>query len=100
MTPPYRPTVAKSLGLHMMWFLYRGPGQVSFDPVQIKPWEDTRVGANSPWAPLWSAPPLPEGGTWVAHATFDAPGTYVLRARADDGALLADDELTIIVAAR
>jgi len=25
---------------------------VTFDPPQIKPWEDTRAGANSPWAPL------------------------------------------------
>jgi hypothetical protein len=29
--------------------------------------------------------------------TFDRPGTYLLRARADDGALLGDDELTVVV---
>ena len=97
MSPPYRPTVAKSLGLHMMWFIYRGPGTATFDPVQIKPWEDTRVGANSPWAPLWVAPPLPQDGKWVSKVTFDTPGTYLLRARADDGALLGDDELTVTV---
>jgi hypothetical protein len=34
---------------------------------------------------------------YTATATFNAPGTYVLRARADDGALLGDDELTVVV---
>ena len=97
MTPPYRPTVAKSLGLHTMWFVYRGPGKATFDPIQIKTWEDTRVGANSPWAPLWVAPPVPADGRWVSKVSFDMPGTYVLRARADDGALLGDDELTVTV---
>jgi heme/copper-type cytochrome/quinol oxidase subunit 2 len=31
------------------------------------------------------------------HATFEEPGTYVLRCRADDGALVADEEVTIVV---
>jgi hypothetical protein len=59
MFPPTRITVGKNLGLHVSWFLYRGPAPVTFDPPQIKPWEDTRAGANSPWAPLWSAPTVP-----------------------------------------
>jgi hypothetical protein len=97
MAPPTRITVGKNLGLHVSWFVYRGPGKVDFDPPQIKPWEDTRAGANSPWAPLWSAPPLPaDGKTWV-NVTFEEPGTYVLRCRADDGALVTDEELTIVV---
>src|SRR5262249_30084187 len=58
LSPPTRITVGKALGLHVSWFLYRGPGTVTFDPPQVKPWEDTRAGANSPWAPLWSAPKL------------------------------------------
>jgi hypothetical protein len=95
--PPQRPTVGKALGLHAKWFVYRGPGKVAFDPPQIKSWEDTRTGANSPWAPVWIVPPLPEGNRWTATATFDTPGTYVLRARADDGALLGDRELTVTV---
>ncbi len=95
--PPSRLTVGKWLGLHLSWFVYRGPGKVSFDPVQVKVWEDTRAGANSPWAPIWVAPPVPEGGKYTANATFDTPGTYVLRARADDGALLGDAELTVTV---
>lgn len=97
MMPPQRITVGKSLGLHLSWFLYRGAGKVAFDPDQVKPWEDTRAGANSPWAPMWIAPPLPHDNRFVAHATFSAPGTYVLRARADDGALLGDQELTVTV---
>ena len=56
MLPPTRITVGKNLGLHVSWFVYRGPGTVTFDPPQVKAWEDTRAGANSPWAPLWSAP--------------------------------------------
>jgi hypothetical protein len=98
MLPPYRPTVAKNLGLHLSWYVYRGSGNVTFEPAQIKVWEDTRTGANSPWAPYWTPPPVPEGGKYVTQATFDEPGTYVLCARADDGALTADGMVTITVA--
>jgi hypothetical protein len=95
--PPFRPTVNKNLGLHLGWFVYRGAGTVEFDPPQIKTWEDTRSGANSPWAPIWVAPPLPSDGKHSVQVTFSEPGTYVLRARADDGALTGDDELTVTV---
>jgi hypothetical protein len=97
LSPPTRVTVGKTLGLHVSWFLYRGPGKATFDPPQVKPWEDTRAGANSPWAPLWSAPKLPADGRQEVHVTFDTPGTYVLRCRADDGALVADEDVTITV---
>jgi hypothetical protein len=96
--PPVRITVGKNVGLHVTWFLYRGPGKVTFDPPQVKAWEDTRAGANSPWAPLWVAPPIPADGRQPVTVTFSEPGTYVLRCRADDGALLADEEITIVVA--
>lgn len=95
--PPYRPTVAKNLGLHLAWFVYRGAGSVEFDPPQIKVWEDTRVGTNSPWAPVWVAPPVPADGRYQARVTFSEPGTYVLRARADDGALTGDEDVTVTV---
>jgi hypothetical protein len=95
--PPVRITVGKNVGLHVTWFKYRGPGTVTFDPPQVKAWEDTRAGANSPWAPLWAPPVLPMDGWQPVHVTFSEPGTYVLRCRADDGALLADEELTIVV---
>jgi len=95
--PPSRLTVAKRTGLHLSWFLYRGEGSVRFDPMQIKVWEDTRTGANSPWAPLWTPPHMSDDGKVVTHVMFDAPGTYVLRARADDGALYDDQEITVTV---
>ncbi len=95
--PPYRPTVNKNLGLHFAWLVYRGPGQVEFEPAQIKTWEDTRSGANSPWAPIWVAPPIPADGRYSSQVVFSEPGTYTLRARADDGALTGDDELTVTV---
>ena len=96
---PYRPTVAKMLGLHQKWFVYRAPvgAKVVFDPPQVKAWEDTRTGANSPWAPVWIAPPLPADNKWQANVTFDTPGTYLLRSRADDGLATGDDELTVTV---
>jgi hypothetical protein len=97
MIPPSRVTVGKVVGLHLSWFVYRGAGNVSFDPPQVKIWEDTRTGANSPWAPLWTPPELPTDGKWTATARFDEPGTYVLRARADDGALVTDEEITVTV---
>jgi hypothetical protein len=99
MSPPTRITVGKNLGLHVSWFVYRGPvgAKVTFDPPQVKAWEDTRAGANSPWAPLWAAPKLPADGKLPVQVTFSEPGTYVLRCRADDGALVADEELTIVV---
>jgi hypothetical protein len=95
--PPRRSTVGKVNGLHLSWFVYRGAGKVTFDPPQVKVWEDTRAGANSPWAALWTPPTLPADGKWTARATFEQPGTYVLRARADDGALTDDQEITVTV---
>jgi hypothetical protein len=97
MMPPQRITVGKMVGLHLSWFVYRGAGNVDFTPEQIKPWEDTRSGANSPWAPVWLPPAIPYEGRYVASATFKEPGTYVLRARADDGALVGDQEISVTV---
>jgi hypothetical protein len=94
--PPVRPTVAKNLGLHLAWFVYRGAA-ATFEPRQIKTWEDTRAGANSPWASYWTLPPVPPEGKYVVTATFAEPGTYVLRARADDGLLTSDAEVTVTV---
>jgi hypothetical protein len=95
--PPMRITVDKVVGLNLAWFVLRGEGAVTFDPLQVKVWEDTRTGANSPWAPLWVAPDVPEGGRYEIRVTFDRPGTYVLRGRADDGGLYDDVDVTIVV---
>ena len=97
LAPPTRVTVGKNVGLHLSWYVYRGAGTVTFSPDQIKPWEDTRVGANSPWAPLWIPPTLPADGRIVTTVTFATPGTYVLRGVADDGALLGSDDVTVTV---
>ncbi|MGH9385274.1 MAG: hypothetical protein ACRD2N_13410 [Vicinamibacterales bacterium] len=97
MLPPARVTVGKNVGLHVGWFVYRGAGRVTFSPEQIMSWEDTRTGANSPWAPVWAAPETPSDGKVSVQATFDQPGAYVLRARVDDGALTADGHVTITV---
>ncbi|MEE2777242.1 MAG: hypothetical protein VYE73_10855 [Acidobacteriota bacterium] len=81
-------TVGSATGLRHSWFVFRGDGEkVSFDPLQDKVWEDTRTGANSPWALLWKVPPVPEDGQWVVRTTFDEPGEYTLRCLASDGAL-------------
>ncbi len=95
--PQARLTVNKVTGLHTTWFVYRGAGKVEFDPPQIRPWEDTRPGANSPWSYTWSPPVIPADGRYTARAIFSEPGTYVLKARADDGALTADQEITVVV---
>ena len=95
--PHSRVTVNSETGLRVSWFVYRGGDETTFAPPQIKVWEDTRTGANSPWAPHWVTPELPDDGRWVTEATFDAPGTYVLRCRASDGALDTDYDLTVTV---
>ena len=95
--PPARVTVGKNVGLHVSWFVYRGKGQVTFTPDQVMSWEDTRAGANSPWAPVWVPPAMPANGQVSVQATFWEPGVYVLRARADDGALTADGQVTVTV---
>ena len=97
MRPPTRITVGKINGLFLSWNKYRGPGNVTFDPPMPKPWEDTRTSANSPWGALWLPPEAPEDGLYEATATFDAPGTYILWGRADDGGLYTDGYITVNV---
>lgn len=85
-------------GLRVAFLVYRGKGDaVSFDPKQFTTWEDTRDGANSPWAPGWKTPPLPTDSTWTAQATFKAPGDYVIRALAHDGGLTAIEHIAVTV---
>lgn len=97
MSPPTRVTVGKSNGLFLSWTVYRGEGNVTFDPPQTKPWEDTRASANSPWGALWLPPEVPEDGMHDVSVTFDEPGTYVLWGRADDGGLYHDGYITVNV---
>jgi hypothetical protein len=86
----------KANGLHVSWFVYRGAGEVTFDPPQIKVWEDTRP-YSSPWGHGWMHPPAPEDGRWVTRVTFTEPGTYVLRGKTDDGGLWVEHDVTVHV---
>ncbi len=104
MMPPPKPTVAKNNGLYLSWNVYRAPDSVEnvqdavhFDPPQVKPWEDTRPAANSPWSWLWVPPELPADDIHEVSVSFDEPGTYLLWGRADDGGLYSDQYLTVNV---
>lgn len=97
MIPPRQVTVGSATGLWVACYVYRASGKVTITPDQPKTWEDTRAGANSQWAPLWEAPAAPKDGRWTAQAVFSEPGTYVLRWHASDGALWADEDITITV---
>jgi len=86
---------ASATGLRVAWLVYRGPGDVTFDPPQFKVYEDPRGG--SPWSPGWLVPPLPPDSKWVVRATFAEPGTYILRCLAHDGALQTYEHVTVEV---
>jgi hypothetical protein len=97
LVPPRQVTVGSATGLWVSCYVYRAPGPVHISPRQPNPWEDTRAGGNSQWSPLWQAPPPPPGDNWTATATFDEPGTYIIRWHASDGALWADQPITVTV---
>ena len=90
-------TPISATGLRLAWFVYRGPSDATFDPPQTKVWEDTRANSNSPWGAGWETPELPEDNKWVIRATFDKPGTYVLRCIAHDGGLATQEDITVEV---
>jgi hypothetical protein len=94
---PIALTVGSQTGLRVSWFVYRGPAAVEFTPEQTKVWEDTRAGANSPWAPRWVAPKIPEDGKIDTTVVFTEPGTYVLRCMASDGAIHNVHDVTFTV---
>jgi hypothetical protein len=62
-------------GLVVNWMVWRGPAAATFDAAPV---------------------PVKEGKA-VATATFTKPGTYVLRARANDGELTDEKDITVIV---
>jgi hypothetical protein len=69
-------TGLRPIGLSVKWFEYRGPAKVTFDS---------------------TGPIAVSNGQAVTTARFAAPGTYVLRATADDGALTSSADVTITV---
>ena len=96
--PPPGRAPSSPLGLRLSWLVYRGKAAaVTFSPEQMKTWEDTRVFGNSTWSPGTVIPPPPPDGQWVVHATFQEPGTYVLRAVASDSAMFKYENATVTV---
>ncbi len=95
--PPAAITVGSQTGLRHSCFVYRGAGRVNFSPRQAKVWEDTRAGANSPWAPRWMAPAIPPDGKYTVSVSFEDPGTYTIRCLASDGALNTTKDLVVTV---
>ena len=73
-TPPSR----REKGLQIKWILYRGPGNVRFDP-------DTSPDAYG------------QPVTLTSKVTFSAPGSYVLQAVASDGQLVSTHNVTVTV---
>lgn len=63
------------VALGVTWIHYRGPGSVTFEPMRV---------------------PVTDGKA-VTKVKFSAPGTYVLRAYADDGILLGSADVTVVV---
>jgi len=63
------------VGLTVTWVHYRGPGNVTITP----------------------ASPSISAGNATTTATFNQPGTYVLRAYADDSVLTASTDVTVVV---
>ncbi len=76
-----RPTAGapteRPLGMVVTWMVWRGPGEVSFEPRYAQP----------------------KDGTAQTQATFSLPGEYVLRATADDGAAATHSQVTLKVPA-
>ena len=98
----YRPPVTTSPqsgpGLRLSWIVYRGnAAAVTFTPDQMKTWTDSRAYANSPWSPPYIIPEPPPDGKWETRATFQEPGTYLLRAIASDGSLFTYEDVTVSV---
>jgi len=85
-------------GLRFSWTVYRGPAaKASFTPTQFKTYTDTRMYANSAWAPPFEIPQPPEDGRWTAEVVFDEPGEYVLRGIASDGSLFTYQNINVTV---
>ena len=96
--PPSSLVPASGPGLRLSWIVYRGKAaDVTFSPEQMKAWTDSRAYANSPWSPPYTIPEPPADGRWTVQATFQEPGTYLLRAVASDGSLFTYDNVTVSV---
>ncbi len=96
--PPASIVAMSGPGLRFSWTVYRGPeSKATFTPTQFKTYTDTRMYANSPWAPPFEIPQPPEDGRWTAEVVFDEPGEYVLRGIASDGSLFTYQNVNVTV---
>ncbi len=77
----------REVGLRAGWYVYRGSGNVTFEPEQV-------IGV---YPPGWVPPPLPKDGRFSVKATFSEPGTYVVRVMGDDVALRSTQNVTVTV---
>ena len=68
---------AYETGLAVTWLQHRGPGSVTFSP-------------------MVTSVPLVDGRA-TTSARFSEPGTYVIRAAADDGAYVSTADVTVVV---
>jgi hypothetical protein len=96
--PPSSIVAISGPGLRFSWSVYRGDAEeVTFDPVQMKTWTDTRMYANSAWSPPWFIPEAPPENNWITEVTFSEPGEYTLRAVASDGSMFSYENLIVSV---
>jgi hypothetical protein len=78
--------------LGVTWVVYRaGPGSVTFEPMRVP------VVTVGPAGSVLKAEPL--SGKATTKVTFSEPGSYVLRAYADDGVLVTPLDVTVTVEA-
>ena len=92
-------------GLMVGWVVYRGDAEhVTFEPEQFNPDFRSRTRSFGPCRetavvtpPERALDPLPADGKAPVTVTFSAPGTYVLRVMAHDGALKVTREVTVDV---
>jgi hypothetical protein len=76
--------------LYVTWVVYRaGRGTVTFDPIRVP------VVSAEPPGSVAAAEPL--AGKATTKVAFTRRGTYLLRAYADDGVLVAPLNVTVIV---
>lgn len=96
--PPSSIVAISGPGLRFSWSVYRGDAEdVTFDPVQMKTWTDTRVYANSAWSPPWVIPEPPPENRWISEVTFQEAGEYTLRAVASDGSMFTYENVIVTV---
>jgi hypothetical protein len=55
------------------------------------------VYGNSPWSPPYIIPEPPPDNRWLAEATFDEPGEYLLRVVSSDGSMFSYENLPVTV---